>query len=339
MKILVALSGGVDSSVTAKLLKDAGHEIVGCYMVLHENPNYHEENIKKVRAVGEFLGIDVQISDLQEKFANSVYTPFIEAYRDGKTPNPCAVCNRFIKFGALAEIAKSLNCDKMATGHYARIENGLIKAARDDGKDQSYFLANIDREILNFVIFPLGEMLKSEVKNYASKFSELEKIAAGRESSEICFVDTTYIDILNRHFKTDLKGNVKNKFGEIVGSHDGYMHYTIGKRRGFSVHGAHEPHYVTKIDAKNNEIYVGTKNELETTKFSTLNANLFLDLPSNFEAQVKIRYRSPKIAAKVKFDGEKFDAVLSRPAYGVASGQLAVFYDDFERVIASGFIQ
>lgn len=164
MKILVAMSGGVDSTVTAYKLKNLGHEVIGCYMKLHGKPNYHEENIKKVEKVANFLQIPYHILDLQEDFKNKVYMPFVDTYKEGKTPNPCALCNRFIKLGKLLEFAKSLGCEKLATGHYARLENNLIKTAVDESKDQSYFLASADKEALKYLIFPLGEMKKEDVK-------------------------------------------------------------------------------------------------------------------------------------------------------------------------------
>ncbi|EKD2119949.1 7-cyano-7-deazaguanine synthase, partial [Campylobacter jejuni] len=193
MKILVAMSGGVDSTVTAYKLKNLGHEVIGCYMKLHGKPNYHEENIKKVEKVANFLQIPYHILDLQEDFKNKVYMPFVDTYKEGKTPNPCALCNRFIKLGKLLEFAKSLGCEKLATGHYARLENNLIKTAVDESKDQSYFLASADKEALKYLIFPLGEMKKEDVKKFASTIEVLKSFATQKESSEICFVEDTYV--------------------------------------------------------------------------------------------------------------------------------------------------
>lgn len=390
MKILVAMSGGVDSSMSAKFLKDAGYEVEGCYMRLHKKPLYHEENIEKVKKVGEFLGIKTHILDLEDEFDREVFQPFIEIYKSGKTPNPCALCNRTIKFGKFLEFADSLGFGKIATGHYVRVEDGLIKAARDLSKDQSYFLANIEPSVLSRTIFPLGDMLKSDIKANAAKFPELIEIAGQKESSEICFVETTYIDILKSHAKTDIEGIVRDSSGKKIGRHSGYMHYTIGKRRGFSVDVAHEPHYVLKIDAAKNEIIVGKRDELCERFFRTLNFNAFVSLEkikAMDKIYTKIRYRSQKIEAKIldlsensTKDGEninldglndsddngekncnkmvkepKFSAEnnknsqesiikngvsveLLSPANGIASGQLAVFYDEKDRVIASGFI-
>ena len=344
MKILVALSGGVDSSITAKKLQDAGHEVVGAYMKLHKNEAYHEKNIAKVRKVGEFLGIKTHILDLQGEFEKSVFMPFIEAYKNGKTPNPCALCNRHINLGKLLEFARLQGCEKLATGHYARLENGLIKVALDLSKDQSYFLANVDPDALKSMIFPLGESLKSDIKNEARNYPQLSEIAGAKESSEICFVENSYIDILKDFMQTDLPGRVLNSNGEIIGTHSGYMHYTIGKRRGFRIDGAHDPHFVLGIDPQKNEIIVGKKEELESYEFSTINFNNFLsvdEILKTDEIFVKIRYRSPKIRANLQISGSCENGVkvyLNEPANGIASGQLAVFYDKFDRVIASGFI-
>ena len=337
MKILVAMSGGVDSTVTAYKLKNAGHEVIGCYMKLHGKAGYHEENIAKVERVAKFLQIPHHILDLQEEFKAKVYMPFVNTYKEGKTPNPCALCNRFIKLGKLLEFAKSLGCEKLATGHYARLENGCIKVAFDESKDQSYFLANADKEALNYLIFPLGEMKKEDVKKFASTIEPLKSFATQKESSEICFVEKTYVDVLNQFMDTNIKGEVLDSSGKIVGEHNGYMHYTIGKRRGFEVKGAHEPHFVLKINPKQNQIVVGTKEELKVEKFELQNINLFID-KKEFECEVKIRYRSKSVPCEVLID-ENLNAKirLKEAVYGLASGQMAVFYDK-DKVIASGFI-
>ncbi|WP_270960887.1 tRNA 2-thiouridine(34) synthase MnmA [Campylobacter upsaliensis] len=337
MKILVAMSGGVDSTVTAYKLKQAGHEVIGCYMKLHGKPGYHEENIAKVEKVAKFLQIPYHILDLQEDFKAKVYMPFINTYKEGKTPNPCALCNRFIKLGKLLEFAKNLGCEKLATGHYARLENGCIKVAVDESKDQSYFLANADKEALQYLIFPLGEMKKEDVKQFASTIEVLKSFATQKESSEICFVENTYVDVLEQFMDTKIKGEVLDSSGKVVGEHNGYMHYTIGKRRGFEVRGAHEPHFVLKINPKENQIVVGTKEELKTKEFKLENINLFIDKKA-FNCEVKIRYRSKSVPCEVLID-ENLNAQISlkEPVYGLASGQMAVFYEE-DKVIASGFI-
>lgn len=338
MKIMVAMSGGVDSTMTAKFLKEQGHEIEGCYMKLHSKPGYHEENIRKVKKVGDFLGIKVHILDLQDKFNDFVYTPFINGYKNGVTPNPCALCNKFIKLGALLDFAKANGCDKLATGHYVQIINGLITASKDPSKDQSYFLAQVPKELLNDVIFPLGDKFKADIKELAKSIPVLSEFGTQAESSEICFVEDTYVQVLQKHFNTDLPGNVVDKNGKIIGTHQGYMHYTIGKRRGFEIKGAHEPHFVLSINADKNEIVVGSKDDLKEREIRLESVNMFID-ESEFDCAVKIRYRSPKIAAKVSVNRDTKEAkiTLNDEAYGVAKGQLCVMYRD-DSVIASGFI-
>jgi tRNA-specific 2-thiouridylase len=337
-KILVAMSGGVDSTVTAYRLKNEGHEIEGVYMKLHDDEEYHANNIRKVKKVCEYLDIKYHILDLREKFQEYVYAPFVQSYKIGLTPNPCVLCNRNIKLGALLDFAKSLNMDKLATGHYVKIEDGFIAEAKDMSKDQSYFLADIKKQSIDFVIFPLGDMYKEDIKEFASKIDVLQEFAVQKESSEICFVPDTYIEILKKHIDVDMPGNVLNTKGEIVGKHRGYMHYTIGKRKGFEVHGAHEPHYVLKINPQTNEIVVGLKEDLSVTQFTINDINMFID-KKEFECGVKIRYRSPKARCSVKIlDDTKAQVTLHEEVQGLAAGQMAVFYDK-NKVIGGGWIE
>ncbi|MGP1485299.1 MAG: tRNA 2-thiouridine(34) synthase MnmA [Campylobacter sp.] len=337
MKILMAMSGGVDSAISAKMLLEQGYEVVGCYMKLHEKANYHEKNIDKVARVCENLGIDYHVLDLQDKFSKYVYEPFVNSYKIGKTPNPCALCNHFIKFGELLKFAKSLGCQKLATGHYIRVENGFIKVAADLSKDQSYFVAQVPKEMICDMIFPLGDKLKKDIKELANSMPNFEEFAKQPESTEICFVENTYVEILQKHYKTDLPGNVVDTNGNVVGRHNGYMHYTVGKRRGFEVFGAHEPHFVLAINADKNQIVVGQKEDLRCDKILLNSLNLYVD-ELEFDCDVKVRYRSVALKASVRIlPNNTAEVELKQSAFGVASGQLAVFYRG-DLVIGSGFI-
>ncbi len=336
-RVLLGMSGGVDSTVSAVLLQNKGYEVVGVYMRLHDDEEYHRENFAKAKKVAQYLNIEVHYHDLTTEFKKEVYDYFIKGYKDGITPNPCVMCNRNIKFGAMVDFADSLNIDKVATGHYLRTDGKFIYKALDETKDQSYFLAEVKKEVLPRLLFPLGEWQKSDVKEFAAKIEPLKEFATQKESSEICFVPNLYTDILSKHMDIDLEGDVLDTDGKIVGKHKGYMHYTIGKRRGFTVDGAHDPHFVLSTNPGSNEIIVGKKEELSESRFSISNINLFEEL-EKFECEVKVRYRTLSIKASVKLDGNGCGIVeLKEPVYGLAKGQFAVFYDA-DRLLGGGVI-
>ncbi len=335
-KVLVGMSGGVDSTISAKLLKDDGYRVEGVYMKLHNSPGYHEIHLKRAQKAAAQLHIKLHVLDLQKRFDDNVFFPFIETYKEGRTPNPCALCNRNLKFGAMMEFADSIGADFLATGHYLRHDGTYLMQAEDDSKDQSYFLFYIDKAIVPRLIFPLGERKKSDIKALAASIEGLESFASQAESSEICFVETTYTDILKEHVTVDEVGDVLDTKGNIVGTHKGYMHYTIGKRKGFTVHGAHDPHYVLKILPQTNQIVVGKREELDTRNVTLAHLNMF-DARTDFEATVKLRYRSRSVPCSVKIDGDHARVELKEPVYGVASGQAAVFYEG-NKVLGGGWI-
>jgi len=336
-KILVALSGGVDSTVVAYLLKEQGFMIEGVYMKLFDDEAYHEKNLQNIELVADFLDIKYHILDLRDEFKKEVYDNFVDTYKKGETPNPCVLCNRKIKLGKMHEFAMEKGFDYLATGHYAKIENEKIVSAKDSSKDQSYFLSNVKKDVLKSTLFPLGDMLKSEVKEIAKKIDILQTIAKQKESTEICFVPNSYLDILQNHFDTYQEGEVINQEGEIIGYHFGYMRYTIGQRKGFRLKKAHEPHYVLKIIPEKNRIVVGKKDELLKKEFFIRDLNLFDDSNENsLKCKVKIRYRSPKVECTL-YKKEK-RVVFKEPQAGVTPSQVAAFYDD-EKVLGSGLIK
>lgn len=341
MKVALLMSGGVDSSYCAYLLKKAGYEVLGIYLKLHDKEEKHQVFIQNCLKVSSNLGFEFQIIEAQTEFKKLVYDEFIASYQRGETPNPCALCNPLMKFGLALEKALELGCEKIATGHYARIGevNGIkrIREARDPSKDQSYFLYAISQKAIDSLIFPLGDYLKSDVKKEAFEAMPwLGSLETYKESQEICFVETDYIDILKKTLQVENKGIVRDSSGKIVGEHKGYMQYTIGKRKGFSVKGALEPHYVLKINPKENEIIVGKKEELATQKVKAQNKSLVGFQDGEYE--IKIRYRSHKSKASLKLEEDgTIWANLAEPVYGVAKGQALVVYQG-DCVLGGGVI-
>ncbi|MDA7818048.1 tRNA 2-thiouridine(34) synthase MnmA [Sulfurimonas sp.] len=336
-KVLIGMSGGVDSTISALMLRDEGYEIEGVYMKLHTNPGYHEIHQARAQKAADFVGMKLHILDLQDTFNKEVFQPFIDTYAEGKTPNPCALCNRNLKFGEMINFADKIGAKYIATGHYIKTDGKYFYEANDDTKDQSYFLFYVKQDVLPRLIFPLGDKKKSDIKDLAASIDGLESFASQGESNEICFVDTTYTDVLKDYVDVDKVGEVLDQDGNVVGEHKGYMHYTIGKRKGFTVKGAHEPHYVTSIDSKNNKITVGKKDELTCKHVVLENLNMYTD-EKEFNTTVKLRFRTKAIECSVVIDGDKAYVTLLEGVFGVATGQAAVFYDN-NKLIGGGWIE
>ncbi|MDD5406141.1 MAG: tRNA 2-thiouridine(34) synthase MnmA [Sulfurovaceae bacterium] len=336
-KVMVGMSGGIDSSMVAILLQQAGYEVEGVYMKLHDKAGYHEANFAKVENVAAHLGIKAHFVDMSSDFKKEVFDYFVSSYKNGLTPNPCIACNRTIKFGKMIEFAESQGADFIATGHYVRCDGNAIYEGVDKSKDQSYFLAQIDKSVLPKLLFPLGDWHKEDVKLHAQKYDFLSTIASSKESLEICFVENSYTDVLKDYMQIDKEGEVLNTIGEVVGTHKGYMHYTIGKRRGFFVNGAHDPHFVLKLLPQTNQIIVGKKEELEVNSVDLKKLSLLDNISGSIECQVKVRYRTQAVQATVNIKGDEAHIVLHESVFGVAKGQVAALYDN-DRLLGGGII-
>ena len=349
-KILLGMSGGVDSSVTAILLKEKGYEVYGVTMKLWDftRPGklLNEAEIEKTKKLAAHYDIPLKIVDVKEQFKQKVVDYFVEGYLHGYTPNPCIMCNPTIKWGELW-LAFNGDFDKFATGHYAQIKElegrFFISEAVDKLKDQSYFLWQLSQNQLSKTLFPLGQMTKKEIKAKAEAegFVSLSK---QKESQEVCFLAGTdyrnFIKIFVPETDNETKGDfVWLKTGKIVGTHNGFFNYTIGQRRGLNI-ALGRPVYVVKIDAKNNIVYLGDEEELMSKVMFVKNLNLqkYPEIKNGTEAKTKIRYRSPGFNSKLYKESDNVLRVeFSAPVRAITPGQSAVFYED-EDLIGGGII-
>ena len=358
-KIVVAMSGGVDSSVTAALLNQAGYEVVGVTMKLYESKSKKNPktccsgvDIADARNVCKKIGIKHYILNFEKKFENSVINEFAKSYINGETPIPCIRCNQTVKFTDLISFTKSINYSVLATGHYIkRVEtsDGInLFCANDNQKDQSYFLFATTQEQLKILRFPLGYFTKNEIRELASNFGL--SVANKSDSQDICFIpDGNYREFLKKKKFIELsKGVIENLEGQILGTHDGIANYTIGQRKGIGIGGINginqnEPYYVLKINRKENKIIVGPKEKL-AKYFIYLKEINFVSKKNpqkKFEAYIKVRSRRSLISAKVKIlsNKKKIATVeLSKPEFGIAPGQACVFYNSNDKVIGGGWI-
>ena len=354
-RILLAMSGGVDSSVAAFILQQAGYEVIGITLKMWSyEKTYHGkigthsdcDFITDAQNLAKELGIEHHVVDVQDEFEQTIIQNFVDEYFAGRTPNPCVLCNPTVKFGKLFECAEKLDCEKVATGHYLRLnnENGryFVSRGKDITKDQSYVLWKISQEQLSRCIFPLGEFTKEEVKALAQSYG-ISSIAEKRESYDVCFIPNgdyrSFLQMNSSGACEALRGGIIcDKTGKWLGKHRGYPFYTIGQRKGLEVAVGH-PIYVTQLDPKNNKVILGEKEDLlsQTLWVTEVNISKYETLPNNYRSLVRIRYKDVGAMATIIRKEGKLRCDFDTPVSAVTPGQSAVFYEG-EDVVGGGII-
>lgn len=345
-KVLLGMSGGVDSSASAILLKKIGYEVIGCTMNLLDDPN--EEAIRDAKKVCEKLEIEHHVFDCKKEFKCHVINTFVSEYENARTPNPCVECNQYLKFGVFYDKAKELGCKYIATGHYAKREYSekykqyVLKKSNEEKKDQTYFLYTIPKEKIENVLFPLQDNINKKDTRLLAEEYGLE-IASKKDSQEICFIkDNNYQRFLKEYMqKQPKRGEIVLTTGERLGKHDGLINYTIGQRKGLGI-SYKEPLYVVKLDINNNQVIVGTEKELYNGELKVINLNWIVDIENKLEEGLqclaKIRYRAKEARAKVIKENDSIKVIFEEPQRAITSGQSVVFYDEDGIVLGGGKI-
>ncbi len=339
---VVAMSGGLDSSMAAYFLKQQGYNVVGITLKLYPEVSRccRLEDIEDARRVAAFLKIPHYVFDFTEPFKKEIVDYFAKEYLSGRTPNPCAFCNWKIKFGLLFKKAIGIGASYLATGHYARIvwkdQEPYLAPAKDRSKSQEYFLAFVPPEVLKKVILPLGDFTKDEIQKLADKIGL--PVRGKRESQDVCFVpDGDYIKFLREKYQVKLEpGKILDKFGRELGIHKGFLAYTIGQRKGLGI-SASKPLYVIEIDPEKNLLIVGDRQD---TYKDWMKVKLFLWRgKEKGEYSVRIRYKHKPALAEIQVRNSFAEVKFHSPQFAPTPGQIAVFYDEEELVIGAGTIE
>ncbi len=337
-KALIAMSGGVDSSVAAYLAIKQGFECIGATMKLLDG---HDKNIADAKSICEKLGIPFYSFDMRKEFKNCIIDDFVTSFEKGETPNPCVLCNKKFKFGALWQKAKELDCDTIVTGHYAKIctSDGVATLQKGDNKakDQSYFLYSLPRDILSHIYFPLGAYSKDEIREIAESLGFIT--AKKKDSQDICFVpDGDYASVIKNYTgKNYPKGNFVDINGNKIGEHGGIIHYTIGQRKGLGV-AFGKPMYVYRKNSTTNEVTLCDNAELFADTLTAKNINwLVVPTTDSFRCKARIRYRHEEQPATVTVSGDTVSVKFDTPQRAVTPGQSIVLYDG-NKVLGGGII-
>ncbi len=338
-KVLVAISGGVDSAVTVHLLQEQGYEVYGYTFLTCGSEEDRKAVAEDAKKVADFFHIPHKVEDIKDEFENTVMVYFLEQYTLGFTPNPCVYCNQVIKFPKLLNCADGMGIDKVATGHYVRVEQGIIKKASNLQKDQSYVLCQLRRRDIPRLIFPLGDYEKPKIREIARNIGL--PVAEKKDSQEICFIPNDDYRAVIRQFPQHYKeGSFLDRDGNHLGTHQGLPFYTVGQRRGIGI-AFGRPIYVTKLDGTKNAVYLGEERDLYHRHLRINSVNYMVDGYGDepFRAEVKIRYLSQPVPALVKpLQNDEADVIFDEPQKSITPGQYAVFYDG-DVLLGGGAIQ